>query len=76
MAKHSGQDKKDEFELSLKGKDVPALTLDNKWYHLLGKVGFEELEKYALEKGEVTDSLSSGRQEMLESIINNIMFSL
>ena len=41
-----------------------------------GKVGFEELEKYALEKGEVTDSLSSGRQEMLESIINNIMFSL
>ena len=41
-----------------------------------GKVGFEELEKYALEKGEVTDSLTSGRQEMLEAIINNIMFSL
>ncbi|MCR4888186.1 MAG: xylose isomerase [Ruminococcus sp.] len=41
-----------------------------------GKVGFAELEKYALEKGEVTDSLSSGRQEMLESIMNNIMFSL
>ena len=41
-----------------------------------GKVGFAELEKYALEKGEVTDSLTSGRQEMLESIINNIMFSL
>ncbi len=40
------------------------------------KVGFEELEKYALEKGEVTDSLGSGRQEMLESIMNNIMFSL
>jgi xylose isomerase len=41
-----------------------------------GKVGFAELEKYALEKGEVTDSLTSGRQEMLESIMNNIMFSL
>ncbi len=41
-----------------------------------GKVGLEELEKYALEKGEVTDSLTSGRQEMLEAIINNIMFSL
>jgi xylose isomerase len=41
-----------------------------------GKVGFAELEKYALEKGEVTDSLGSGRQEMLESIMNNIMFSL
>ena len=44
MAKHSGQDKKDEFEISLKGKDVPALTLDNKWYHLLGKVGFEDIK--------------------------------
>jgi xylose isomerase len=41
-----------------------------------GKVGFAELEKYALEKGEVTDSLSSGRQELLESIMNNIMFNL
>ena len=41
-----------------------------------GKVGFAELEKYVLEKGEVTDSLGSGRQEMLESIMNNIMFSL
>jgi xylose isomerase len=41
-----------------------------------GKAGFAELEKYALEKGEVTDTLGSGRQEMLESIINNIMFSL
>ncbi len=44
MAKQSGQDKKDEFEISLKGKDVPALTLDNKWYHLLGKVGFEDIK--------------------------------
>ena len=41
-----------------------------------GKVGFEELEKYAVEKGEVTDSLTSGRQEMLEAIVNNVLFSL
>ena len=41
-----------------------------------GKVTMEDLEKYALEKGEVTDSLTSGRQEMLESIMNNIMFNL
>ena len=41
-----------------------------------GKVTMEDLEKYALEKGEVTASLSSGRQEMLESIMNNIMFSM
>ena len=41
-----------------------------------GKATMADLEKYALEKGEVVDSLCSGRQEMLESILNNIMFSL
>ena len=41
-----------------------------------GKATLADLEKYALEKGEVTASLTSGRQEMLESILNNIMFSL
>ncbi|MCM1524992.1 MAG: xylose isomerase [Ruminococcus sp.] len=41
-----------------------------------GKATMADLEKYALEKGEVTDSLTSGRQEMLESVLNNIMFSL
>ena len=39
----SGQEKKEQFELALRGKDVPALTLDNKWYHLLGKVGDEDI---------------------------------
>lgn len=41
-----------------------------------GKATLADLEKYALEKGEVTASLTSGRQEMLESVLNNIMFSL
>lgn len=41
-----------------------------------GKADMAYLEKYALEKGEVTDSLGSGRQEMLENIMNDIMFSL
>ena len=36
-----------------------------------GKVGFKELEKYALGKGAVT--VSSGRQEMLESIVNRFI---
>ncbi len=26
------------------GKDIPALTLDQKWYHLLGKVGDEDIK--------------------------------
>ena len=43
---------------------------------IAGKVGMADLEKYALEKGEVTDSLSSGRQEMLEAIVNNVLFDL
>ena len=43
---------------------------------IAGKVGMADLEKYALEKGEVTASLTSGRQEMLEAIVNNILFSL
>ena len=41
-----------------------------------GKATLEDLEKYALEKGEVTSSLTSGSQEKLESILNNIMFNL
>lgn len=41
-----------------------------------GKATMADLEKYALDKGEVTASLSSGRQEMLESVLNNIMFNL
>lgn len=41
---------------------------------IAGKAGLADLEKYALEKGEVTASLSSGRQELLEDIMNDIMF--
>jgi len=41
-----------------------------------GKADFKKLEEYALQKGEVTSSLSSGRQELLESIVNNIIFNL
>ena len=41
-----------------------------------GKATLADLEAYALSKGEVTDSLTSGGQEQLESIMNNIMFNL
>ena len=43
---------------------------------IAGKADMESLEKYAVEKGEATDSLSSGRQEYLESVLNQIMFNL
>jgi xylose isomerase len=37
-----------------------------------GNAGFEDLEKYMLEKGDVTPNVS-GRQEMLENIINRYL---
>ncbi|MCD8534791.1 MAG: xylose isomerase [Verrucomicrobia bacterium] len=39
-----------------------------------GKESFESLEKYMLSKGEATPN-SSGRQEMLENILNDYLFS-
>lgn len=39
-----------------------------------GKATIADLEKYALEKGDVNNTNISGRQEMLESIMNEIMF--
>ena len=36
-----------------------------------GEVGFEELEKFALSNGEPT--LGSGRQEMLENLLNEFI---
>ena len=41
-----------------------------------GKATMADLEQYALGKGDVIGSLQSGRQEKLEAILNNIMFSL
>jgi xylose isomerase len=43
---------------------------------IAGKADLASLEKYALEKGEVIGSVTSARQEMLEDIMNNIMFTL
>jgi xylose isomerase len=40
-----------------------------------GKKSLAEIEQYVLAKGEVMDSIKSGRQEMLEGIVNNIMFA-
>lgn len=43
---------------------------------IAGKTDLKALSEYALNKGEVVDSLTSGRQEMLESIVNNVLFTL
>ena len=43
---------------------------------IAGKATLADLEKYALDKGDVIASVKSGRQEKLEAILNNIMFNL
>jgi xylose isomerase len=43
---------------------------------IAGKADLAALEKYALEKGEVLGSVTSAKQEYLEDILNNIMFTL
>ena len=40
-----------------------------------GKVTIDELEKYALEKGDVIEAVKSGRQERLETILNEVIFN-
>lgn len=40
-----------------------------------GKATMEQLEQYALARGDVVDVVESGRQEYLENILNSIMFS-
>lgn len=39
-----------------------------------GRATMAQLEQYALQKGEVLDSVRSGRQEYLENILNDLMF--
>ena len=39
-----------------------------------GEATIEELEQYALNRGEVLDAVSSGRQEYLENELNRILF--
>lgn len=45
MGDHSGKEKRDDFKNSLVGKNVPVLTLDNKWYRLLDRVGNEDVKE-------------------------------
>ena len=61
-----------KYRLS-KNSGIPYSTLTD---IISGKATLADLEAYALSKGEVTDSLTSGGQEQLESIMNNIMFNL
>jgi hypothetical protein len=45
MGDYSGKEKREDFKNSLVGKNVPVLTLDNKWYRLLDRVGNEDVKQ-------------------------------
>ncbi len=44
MANSSGKSKESVFDKALTGRDIPVLTLDNKWYRLLDEVGRENVK--------------------------------
>lgn len=44
MANTSGKSKENIFDKALTGRDIPVLTLDNKWYRLLDEVGRENVK--------------------------------
>ena len=44
MANKSGKAKETIFDKALTGRDIPVLTLDNKWYKLLDEVGRENVK--------------------------------
>ncbi|MBQ9550617.1 MAG: hypothetical protein IJU87_07375 [Lachnospiraceae bacterium] len=71
------QDNNDErFQAALLGKNIPTLTLDNKWHKLMAEVGktdrMEELEntinKLVKEQGRINNELKD-----LKKIKNNLM---
>ncbi len=45
MGYGGGKDKREVFAEALQGKQLPILTLDNKWYRLLGELGKEVVKE-------------------------------
>ncbi len=79
MANKSGKDKESAFRDSLLGKDIPVLTLDNKWYRLLGEVGRkdvkpleDELNELLKRQGKVnseTKEIKKIKKRLMEEIV-------
>jgi vacuolar-type H+-ATPase subunit H len=44
MGKFDGSKKQEEFTDALQGKNIPVLTLDNKWYRLLNQLGRDDVK--------------------------------
>lgn len=80
MAKTSGKDKEANFKDSITGKEIPVLTLDNKWYRLLDEVGRENVKPIETQLNEVlkrqgkvnseTKEIKKIKKRLMEEIVS------
>lgn len=75
----AGKNKQDVFAEALKGKKIPMLTLDNKWYRLLDELGKEtvkelegQLNTLLKRQGKLTTQMKEIRR-LKKKLINEIM---
>lgn len=79
MGENEGKDKKEQFRIAICGKRLPILTIDNKWYRLLNKVGKvrvkpleEQLNELLKRQGKInTQSKEIHRQK--KKLMNDIV---
>ena len=80
--KHGEGEKREAFEQALKGKRIPILTLDNKWYKLLTEearaevAGLEEeLNALLKRQGKLNAEIKEivAREEVLRAEIDRII---
>ena len=79
MANATGKDKETVFDKAVTGRDIPVLTLDNKWYRLLDRVGREnvkpledELNELLKKQGKVNNDIKEVKKlkkRLMEEIV-------
>ena len=69
MGRKGSKQKQEMFREALKGKNIPMLTLDNKWYKLLDEVGKasvksqeDQLNKLLQRQGKLNTEMKSIRK--------------
>ncbi len=79
----AGSNKEDKFQAALVGKNVPTLTLDNKWHKLMAEVGKtpemskleDKLNQLVKEQGKITNELKDLKKikaNLMDEIVNNM----
>ncbi len=79
----SDKENEKKFQVALSGKNVPTLTLDNKWHKLMDEVGKtaemikleEKLNALVKEQGRITNELKDLKKlktKLMDEIVNNM----